>query len=86
MSSRLLAFAAFALLCCGCGKPPRKEPIALDQLPDVVIQTAKKEMRGVTLQRAVITPKGDYEIIGKDAKGKTHEIDISPRGVVTRRE
>lgn len=84
---RQLAIALMlAVLVAGCGKAAKKEPVALDQIPENVISVAKKEMPGVTLQRAMMTPKGDYEILGKDKKGKTHEIYVSPQGVVTGRE
>lgn len=75
-----------ALLIVGCGKIARKEPVSLDQVPENVMKVAKKEMPGVTLQRVMMTTKGEYEIIGKDAKGKTHELYINPEGVVTGRE
>jgi hypothetical protein len=81
---RLLAFAFFSfVLIAGCGKPAIKEPIALDKVPEIVMKTAKEKLPGITFNRAVIKPNGEYELFGKDAKGKIREIDITPAGVVT---
>ena len=73
----------FAILLVGCGKPAVKEPIALDKVPDVVMKTAKEKLPGITFNRALLKPNGEYELFGKDAKGKVREIDITPEGVVT---
>ena len=73
----------FAILLVGCGKPAIKEPIAFDKVPEIVLKTAKEKLPGVTFNRAVIKPNGEYELFGKDAKGKVREIDITPEGVVT---
>ena len=87
MMRRLILFALFStILISGCGKPAVKEPIALDKVPEVVMKTAKVKMPGITFTRAVIKPNGEYELFGKDSKGKVREIDITPEGVVTELE
>ena len=66
----------------GCGQE-KTVPVALDKVPEVVMKVAKEKLPGITFNRAVIRPNGEYELFGKDAKGKVRDIDITPEGVVT---
>jgi hypothetical protein len=71
----------------GCsGQQKKKEPLPLDQVPEAVMKVAKEKLPNVTFQRAFKEPNGDFELIGKDKKGKTREIDVSPSGEVTQIE
>jgi hypothetical protein len=70
----------------GCGSgggPEKKEPVALDQVPENVMKVAKEKLPDVTFDKAVRKPNGEYEIIGKNKQGKVREIDITPAGEVT---
>jgi hypothetical protein len=70
----------------GCGGQEKKEPVPLDQVPEAVMKVAKEKLPDVKFERAAKEANGDYELIGKDKKGKTREIDISPSGEVTQIE
>ncbi len=80
---RLLPSALVALvLVVGCSKPAVKEPIALDKIPESVMKVARDKLPGVDFNRAMVKSNGSFEILGKDAKGKVREINITPEGVV----
>lgn len=73
-----------ALVLVGCGAPvTQRDPVSLDQVPEVVMKTARAKLPGVTFTRAVVQPSGNYEILGKDAKGRTREVQVTPTGEVT---
>jgi hypothetical protein len=74
------------LVVVGCGQDKKKTPVPLDQVPEEVMKVAKEKLPEVKFERASKEPNGDYELIGKDKKGKTREIDISPSGQVTQME
>ena len=75
----LLLFVSF-----GCGNTAeKKEPLTLDQVPENVMKVAKEKLPDVTFERALKKPNGEFEVIGKDKKGKVREIDIKPDGTVT---
>jgi hypothetical protein len=67
----------------GCGQDKKKEPVALDQIPENVMKVAKEKLPDVRFERAVKKPNGEFEIIGKNKEGKVREIDITPAGEVT---
>jgi hypothetical protein len=75
----VLVLAFFA----GCSPEKKKEAVPLDQIPEPVMKVAKDKLPGVTFERAVRKPNGEYEILGKDKQGKVREIDITPSGEVT---
>jgi hypothetical protein len=77
---------AVLVLVVGCGGQEKKEPVPLDLVPETVMKVAKEKLPDVKFERAAKEPNGDYELIGKDKKGKTREIDISPSGQVTQIE
>ena len=80
----ILAALLFTGCFTGCGSQvTKRDPVAFDQVPEVVMKTAREKLPGVTFTRAVIQPGGNYEILGKDAKGRTREIQVSPTGDVT---
>jgi hypothetical protein len=68
---------------CGSSTSEKKEPLALDQVPENVMKVAKEKLPDVTFERALKKPNGEFEVIGKDKKGKVREIDIKPDGTVT---
>jgi hypothetical protein len=80
----LMLIVLLAAAGCGAGKP--KEPVALDQVPDVGLKAAREQLPDVKFERACREPNGDYELIGKDKNGQVREIDVSPSGQVTQVE
>jgi hypothetical protein len=80
MLSLVLAFGS------GCSQSAKKVPIPLDQVPENLIKIAKEKLPGVNFDKAFKEANGDFELIGKDKKGKVREIDVSPSGEVTQIE
>jgi hypothetical protein len=71
---------------CSCNQDRKKELVPLDQVPEAVMKTANEKLPEVKFERALKEPNGDYELIGKDKRGKTWEIDVSPDGKQSRIE
>ena len=82
--TRLLAVAMLAA--CGCGeKEERLEPVPLDKLPAGSMEAAAKALPDVKFDRArkaKFDGKDAFEIIGKDRRGKTREVEVSTEGKV----
>ena len=78
-----LSLAIFTGSGCGGRRVPTREPVALDQVPPIVLEQAKKNLPGVKFERAMKKENGEYEVIGKEPSGKVREIDIKPDGTVT---
>jgi hypothetical protein len=70
------------LIGCG-GESGARENITLDQVPENVMKVAKDNLKDVTFDKAWRKKNGEYEVSGKDKKGKVREIDIKPDGTVT---
>jgi hypothetical protein len=69
---------------CSSGKViPQKAPIPLEQVPANVMKVAQQKLPGVKFERAMKKDNGEFEVIGKDPRGKVREIDIRPDGTVT---
>ena len=81
-----LTLFLFLLVGGGCSQTKKKEPMTMEKVPESVMKIAKEKLPDVTFERAFREPNGDYELIGKDKKGKVREIDISPAGEVTQLE
>ena len=56
--------------------------VPLDQLPAGFLDTAKKELPQVRFDTVWRLKNGNYEIRGKDAKGKAREVELNPKGAV----
>ena len=68
----------------GCGESAgARENIPLDQVPENVMKVAKDNLPDITFDKAWRKKNGEYEVSGKDKKGKVREIDIKPDGTVT---
>jgi len=68
----------------GCGGAAgARENIPLDQVPENVMKVAKDNLPDITFDKAWRKKNGEYEVSGKDKKGKVREIDIKPDGTVT---
>jgi hypothetical protein len=69
----------------GCGEAETMEPVPLDQLPAGALAEAAKALPDVKFDRArksKFDGKDAFEIIGKDKRGKTREVEVSPDGKV----
>ncbi len=81
----LFAALAFALLIglAGCGKEKvAKTPMKLEDVPPEIMKIAKEKLPAdVTISEAY-KEGPNYELRGKDKKGKLHEIDITPEGKI----
>jgi hypothetical protein len=86
MRSKTISLAFLLLLACGCGESvERLEPVPLDQLPPGSMESAAKAVPGVKFERArkaKLNGQDVYEIIGKDKRGKTREVEVSTSGKV----
>ena len=83
---RIVLIVFGALLIIGCNSDKKKELVPLDQVPEAVMKAANERLPDVKFDRAFREPNGDYELIGKDKKGRTRELDISPTGQITQEE
>jgi len=84
MRARILAVAMAATILAGCGKSePQKTPLAFDQVPEKVLKAARAKVPGVKFDQAWREPNGNYELKGKNARGKVIEVDVDPDGQVT---
>jgi hypothetical protein len=80
---RLLTLCLFLLAGCGKEEGPRpKEPIAVEQVPEVVLQVAREKLPGVNFDKAWKKASGSYEISGTTDTGKVREIEIKADGTV----
>lgn len=79
---KVLAVATLAA--CGCGEnEERLEPVPLDKLPAGSMEAAAKALPDVKFERArkaKFEGKDAFEIIGKDKRGKTREVEVSTEG------
>jgi hypothetical protein len=56
--------------------------VPLDQLPAGFLDTARKELSQVKFETVWRLKNGNYEIRGKDAKGKVREVELDAKGSV----
>ena len=81
----LFAAAALALsiALAGCGGPAKAEktPLKVEEVPPEIMKIAKEKLPDITFTEAY-KENGNYELRGKDKKGKLREIDITPDGKV----
>ncbi len=68
------------------GAPPKgDEPVPIDKVPPLVMETARKELPGFTFDtvfKMKVDGKDVYEVRGKDKRGKTREVEVSDTGKV----
>ena len=80
----LFAAVAFAFLLglAGCGKPKvEKTPMKMEDVPPDIMKIAKEQLPDVEITEAFKEGK-NYELRGKNKKGKVCEVDITPEGKV----
>lgn len=67
----------------GCGsKPAAAPPVAIEDLPPAVVQTAKKRFPSATFTEVFRKPDGTLEIRGRERAGKIRELLIRPDGTI----
>lgn len=78
------------LVSAGCGAPvERNDPVALEKVPPLVLKKAQEALPGVRFERAwheVENGQEVYELRGRNTRGQTHEIEVTPAGQVLDRE
>lgn len=87
---RWCAVSLVALATFGCGERDddagfAKKPMAMDQVPAVVLQAAKKAAPDLTFYAAYkdkFEGKDSIELKGKTKTGKIKEVEVSPDGTV----
>ena len=86
---RRLAFAAavpIALMGLGCESQPKADQLVpIEQVPGNLMEIARKELPGIrfdTAYKMKVDGKDAYEIRGKNAQGKTREVELSATGEV----
>ena len=81
---KLLCLSALCFSLTGCGEIFEKtEMVAIDKVPEPVMEAAKKKLPNVKFDSAWTEKKGDsvnYEVRGKDKDGKTRDVKVSPSG------
>lgn len=74
-----------AVLACGCGEglgEGKKEIVALDKVPSVVMKAAQDKLPDIKFDSVLKTTKGIYEVRGKAKGGKIREVEVSESGEV----
>jgi hypothetical protein len=56
--------------------------VSMDQLPAGFLDRAKKELPQVKFDKAWKLKNGNYEIRGRDARGKAREVELDANGAV----
>jgi uncharacterized membrane protein YkoI len=82
---RYLMGLLIALYLAGCSNSGEKETeVSLEDVPRVVLDSARKAVPGITIDAAEIEEEDGeqvYELSG-EADGKSYEIEVSPSGEV----
>ncbi len=82
--ARFAAVAVCAAVGCG-GEAEEFGPVPLDKLPAGSMEAAAKAVPGAKFDRArkaKFEGKDAFEILGKDKRGKTVEVEVSADGKV----
>ncbi len=67
----------------GCAEDRSKYAvIPVEDVPEPAMKTAKEKLPDVKFEQAWKKPDGNYEIRGKDGKGKVREIELTAEGKV----
>jgi hypothetical protein len=73
------------LLTTGCleqNKPAAKPLVPLTRVPAIVRREAMAKNPGVRYHTAWQLPNGGYQLRGNDAKGKSHDIELTADGSI----
>ena len=85
---RWISSAAVLALASGCGggSPPQSDDLVpVDKVPAHIMEVARKQLPGFkfdTVYKMKVDGKDAYEIRGKNAQGKTREVEVSATGEV----
>lgn len=74
---------ALSLAFSGCGKPAVtqiKANVPIDQVPEVVLKTARAKDPSVRFNDAIKRDDGIYEVQGKNGKGKLIRVEVKESG------
>lgn len=81
MRSILMVLALFVMV--GCGEnEPGAENVPLEKVPEPAMKVAKEKLPNVKFEQAWTTPRGNYEVRGRDKNGKVRDIQVKPNGEV----
>jgi len=58
------------------------EFVPVDQLPTGFLATARQQLPQVKFDKAWKLPNGNFEIRGKDERGKVREVELNSKGEV----
>jgi hypothetical protein len=76
-------FWLLVLLVAGCAQGKSTDvPVPLDQVPEAVMRVAQEKLPGVKFDQAWKKGDGNYELRGRDKRGKVRDIDLTPSGEV----
>jgi len=78
----LIAALALGVWSFGFGGASDAGLVPLEQLPPGFLNTARRELPQVKFDRAWKLRNGNYEIRGKDARGKAREVELNEKGAV----
>jgi hypothetical protein len=79
---RYLFVFVLAAAVAGCSEASKAQRLAVEDVPENLMTIARDKLPGVAFDQFILKSDGVYEIIGKDDKGKTREIELSPSGEV----
>lgn len=80
---RIVLTLLFSLLLIGCENEEMDgQNVPLEKVPEKVMEVAKQKLPGITFEQAWTTPKGNYEVRGRDKNGKVRDIQVKPTGEV----
>ena len=83
MRTAIAAVVLGLVVGCGGAATQNRDEIPLADVPENVMKVAKEKLPDVTFDKAWRKKNGEYEVSGKNKKGKVREIDIKPDGTVT---
>jgi hypothetical protein len=67
----------------GCGaNSPKNVAVPLDEVPPAMLERAKQELPDVKFDTAWRLPSGNYELRGKNKRGKIREVEFSSGGEI----
>ena len=73
-----------ALLVVGCAKEAAKPPelVPDEVIPPIVRQRAQEQFPTMVITKVYKNGRGNYEVNGKEKRGKLHEFEVTPDGKI----
>lgn len=81
----MLAAALLAAIGCEGPEPQREQTLPIDQVPAPALAAAKKALPGYQFEVAFkikVDGREALELRGRDRRGKTREVEVTPEGEV----